>query len=123
MAEKWKTRFEYEIDGPLVVVRPHRQFFGRHAVTEPLYVEIDAEENEPIFAGICDASEIALFDDPSTVPGRATLIDKVKAPGIVVTPDPLLFGTDADRKNAGKDPFVELKFGEWNVLNRHSLGF
>ena len=42
-------------------------------------------------------------------------------PTLVVTADPLLYGTDADRLAAGKFPFTELRFGEWNVLNLHEL--
>ena len=104
MTEKLKHRVEYEKDGPLQVVRIHRQFFGRQAVKEPLLIEIEYEENESLY-GAADV------DDSLGTLGRSVRVEKV--PGLVITPDPGLYG--------GTVPFVELKFGEWNVLNLHEL--
>ena len=111
MTEKLKIRVEFDHDGPLKVVRPHRQFFGRQAVKEPWLVEIEFEEQETLFGSIVDESEGTL--------GRAARPKEM--PTLVVTADPLLYGTDADRLAAGKFPFTELRFGEWNVLNLHEL--
>ena len=111
MTEKLKIRCEFEIDGPLKVVRPHRQFFGRSAVAEPLLVEVEFEENEDLYGCLCDESEGS--------PGRAARVNKM--PTLVITPDPLLFGSDADRTAAGKLTFKKLDFGQWNVLNTEEL--
>jgi hypothetical protein len=113
MTEKLKIRFEYEKDGPLQVVRPHRQFFGRQAVAEPLLVEIEFEEDEALYACMCK-------DDEDVSKGRTVLVGD-KAPGLVVTADPGLFGTDDERMAAGKLTFVRLKWGEWNILNLSEL--
>ena len=107
MTEKLKIRVEYEQDGPLKVCRPHRQFYGKQAVAEPLLYEVEWEEHETLFGCICDESEGTL--------GRAAR--SAKMPTLVITPDPLLYGTDADRTASKKLTFKELKFGEWNFLN------
>jgi hypothetical protein len=112
VTEKLKVRVEYEVDGPLITVRPHRQFFGRQAVAEPLLFEIEWEEHEDLYA-------CAKVDDAEGTLGRAAR--NGGAPGIVITPDPLLYGTDADRTAAGKLAFKKLNFGEWNVLNIEEL--
>ncbi len=112
MTEKLKHRIECDFDGPLKVVRIHRQFFGRLAVKEPILVEVEYEEHETLFACIG-------VDDAEGTLGRAARVEKV--PGLVVTPDPSLYGTDADRLANGKAPFVECKFGEWVPVNLHEL--
>ena len=111
MTEKLKIRVEYEQDGPLKVARPHRQFFGKGAVAEPLFIEVEWEEHEDLFGCLCDEREGTL--------GRSARSTKV--PTLVITPDPLLYGTDDDRTAAGKLTFKRLKFGEWNVLNIEEL--
>lgn len=110
--QKIKIRVEQEMDGPLYVVRPHREFFGRHAVAEPILFEVEWEEHETLYGCIeVDALEGTL--------GRAARNDKT--PGLVITPDPSLYGTDDERRSAGKLTFQELKFGEWNMLNMERL--
>ena len=111
VTDKLKIRVEYEQDGPLKVVRPHRFFHGKIAVAEPLYFEVEWEEHEDLFGCMCDESEGLL--------GRAARSAKV--PTLLITPDPLLYGTDDDRTSAGKLTFKRLKFGEWNVLNLEEL--
>jgi hypothetical protein len=112
MTEKLKVRCEFEKDGPLLMARPHRQFFGRGAVSEPVLFEVEWEEHEELYGcAKVDAAEGTL--------GRAARCDK--APGLVITPDPALYGTDADRTAAGKLTFKKLNFGEWNFLNAEEL--
>ena len=109
--EKCKHRLEYVDDPPLKLARLHRQFFGRGAVSEPLLVEVEYDEHELLFMCLCEESEGLL--------GRAASVDKM--PHLIVTPDPSLYGSDADRLAAGKLPFVEVKFGEWCALNLTTL--
>jgi hypothetical protein len=115
VTEKIKIRVEFDEDKTttptLKLVRPHRVFYGRSAVTEPLKVEIEFEENEDLYGCICSDDEGA--------PGRSVRVEK--APGLVITPDPGLFGSDADRLTAKKLTFKKLKFGEWNMLNLEEL--
>lgn len=113
MTEKLKHRIEVDQDGPMKCVRLHRQFFGRQAVKEPLLVEVEYEESEKLFVAqnVDEATEGTL--------GRSARVEKV--PGLVITPDPGLYGTDADRLAAGKSPFVEIQFGEWVPVNLHEL--
>jgi hypothetical protein len=106
MTDKLKHRVEFDTEGPMKVVRLHREFFGRSAVTEPLLVEVEYEEQDKLFACLVDESEGTL--------GRSARVDKM--PTLVVTPDPILYGSDADRTAAGKLTFVEVKFGEWCPL-------
>jgi len=110
VTEKLKIRVEYEQDGPLKVVRPHRQFHGRGAVAEPLLFEVEWEEHETLFAGWAP--------DEGTL-GRAARNEKV--PELVITADPQLYGTDADRTAAGKLTLKPVRFGEWNVLNLEEI--
>lgn len=112
MTEKLKIRVEHEVDGPLIVLRPHRQFFGRGAVAEPILFEVEWEEHEELWG-------CAKVDDAEGTLGRAARNEKL--PGIVVTPDPSLYGTDADRTAAGRLTFKKLSFGEWNILNTEEL--
>jgi hypothetical protein len=112
VTEKLKVRVEVDHDDPLLAIRPHRQFYGRSAVAEPLLYEIEWEEHEELFA-------CAEVDPSEGTLGRAARNDK--EPQIVITPDPALYGTDADRQAAGKLTFQKLKFGEWNVLNLDRL--
>jgi hypothetical protein len=112
MTDKLKIRVEYQQDGPLKVCRPHRQFYGRSAVAEPILFEVEWEEHEELFGAIG-------VDDAEGTLGRAARNEKV--PGLVITPDPLLYGTDADRTAAGKLTFKPIKFGEWNILNVEEL--
>ena len=111
MTDKLKIRVEYDEDGPLKLVRPHRQFFGRMAVTEPLLVEVEWEEHEELYGCLCPEDEGTL--------GRSARIEKM--PTLVITPDPLLYGTDDERTAAGKLTFKKLQFGEWNALNTEEL--
>src|SRR5512135_3621392 len=112
VTEKIKIRVEFEQDGPLLVVRPHRQFYGRSAVAEPILFEVEWEEHEELFA-------CAKVDDSEGTLGRSARNPKV--PGLVITPDPSLYGTDADRTAASRLTFKQLKWGEWNVLNTEEL--
>jgi hypothetical protein len=111
VTDKLKIRVEYENDGPLKVVRPHREFFGRQAVVQPLLVEVEWEEHEDLYGCICSDDEGA--------PGRSQRVSGVS--GLVITPDPQLFGTDDERTAAGKLTFKKLSFGEWNILNTEEL--
>ena len=106
MGDAVRFRVEFEHDGPLHVVRPHRQFFGRNAVTEPIMVDLDIEETEPLYCCLD-------VDDSECTPGRSA---RCKIPGLVFTAEPHLFGTDADRLAAGKNVFVQTPYGEWSVL-------
>jgi hypothetical protein len=114
MGDLVTVRIEYEHDGDLVMARPHRQFFGRGAVAEPILFKIDYEETEPLFGCI----EV---DDSEGTPGRSARTDRI--PGFVLTAEPQNFGTDADRLAAGKHTFVQLPFGEWSIMNRAKLGW
>jgi hypothetical protein len=116
VTDKIKFRVEFEKDGPLKVVRPHRQFFGRQAVAEPLLVEAEWEEHENLWCSIVDESEGTLGRA-----ARATGKMDGQDVSLVFTADPGLYGTDDERLAADKMPFVELKWGEWNVLNLHEL--
>ena len=122
MTDKLKHRIEYEKDGPLQVVRIHRQFFGRQAVAQPILVEVEYEEHETLFGavGVTDDEGCPGRSCRAVFPPDPKMPDFVD-PKLVFTPDPTLFGTDADRIAAGKLPFVELKFGEWNILNLSEL--
>lgn len=117
MTEKLKIRCEFEQDGPLLVLRPHRQFHASRfgpiaAVAKPVLFEVEWEEHEDLYAA-------AKVDDSEGTLGRAARAAEL--PGIVVTPDPGLYGSDADRTAAGKLTFKKLSFGEWNVLNLEEL--
>jgi len=112
VTEKLKIRVEFEVYGPMKVVRPHREFYGKNAVAKPRLVQIEWEENEELY-GACDVP------DDEGAPGRSQRVEGVE--GLVITPDPGLFGTDADRTAAGKTTFKQLKFGEWNILNLEKL--
>jgi hypothetical protein len=115
MTEKLKIRVEFEQDGPLKVIRPHRQFFGQGAVAEPILFEIEWEEHEDLYAAIG-------VDDAEGTLGRAARSSEAsKLPGLVITADPSLYGTDADRTAAGKLTFKKIAFGEWNILNMEEL--
>jgi len=111
VTDKLKHRVEFDTEGPMKLVRVHRQFFGKMAVTEPLLVEVEYEESEKLFACLVDESEGTL--------GRAARVDKKQ--DLVITPDPALYGSDADRTAAGKLTFIELRFGEWCPLNLSEL--
>lgn len=116
MTDKLKIRVEFEVTDTMQMLRPHRQFFGRHAVAEPLLVEVEWEESEDLYGCVVDESEGTL--------GRSARVT-AKHQGdnfpLVVTPDPLLYGSDADRTAAGKCTFKKLAFGEWNCLNIEML--
>ncbi len=112
VTEKLKIRVEFEQDGPLLTLRPHRQFFGRQAVAKPILFEIEWEEHEDLYA-------CAKVDDSEGTLGRASR--SADLPGVVITPDPLLYGADADRTAAGKLTFKKIAFGEWNILNLEEL--
>jgi len=113
VTDKLKIRVETDVEGLVKQVRPHRQFFGRQAVTEPLYLEVEWEEHEDLYGALVPEDEGTL--------GRAARTKEV--PTLVITPDPGLYGLDADRVVAGKMAFKKLSFGEWNILNREELGF
>ena len=108
MTDKLKIRVEFDKDGPLLLCRPHRIFYGRIAVAEPILFEVEWEETEDLFI----AAEV---DESEGTLGRAARSEK--APGCVVTPDPQLYGTDADRTASGKLTFKKIEWGVWNVLN------
>ena len=59
------------------------------------------------------------MDDSEGTLGRSAR--NAKVPGLVITPDPSLYGTDADRTAAGKLTFKKLNFGEWNILNTEEM--
>jgi hypothetical protein len=113
MTDKLKIRVEYHDDGLLKQVRPHRAFYGRFAVADPLLMEVEWEENEELYGALVPESEGLL--------GRAAR--PKEQPLLVLTPDPGLYGTDADRVANGQMAFKKLAFGEWNILNREELGF
>jgi hypothetical protein len=115
VTEKLKIRVEFEVTDGMKMVRPHRQFFGKSAVAEPCLFEIEWEEHEDLYA-CCDVD-----DSEGTLGRAARCSEKDKLPGIVITADPSLYGTDADRTAAGKLTFKQIKFGEWNCLNLEAL--
>ena len=114
MGDPVTIRVEYELDGELIMARPHRQFFGRAAVAEPILFKLDYEETDPIYGCI----EV---DDSEGTPGRSARTDKIQ--GFVLTVEPQLFGTDADRLAAGKNTFIQMPFGSWSIMNRVKLGW
>ena len=111
MADKSKIRVEYEVDGPMIMVRPHRQFFGRQAVAKPILVELEYEDTEELF--VC-----ANVDSSEGEPGRSA---RCEVEGLVFTTEPTLFGSDSDRTAAGKLTFKKTPFGEWSCLNLESI--
>jgi hypothetical protein len=108
-----KHRIEYAEDGPLKLVRVHRTFYGRaqSKEEEPFLVEVDYQEDEPLWVGLVPEDEGRL--------GRSARADR--KPEILVTPDPSLYGTESDRLAAKKLPLVEVQFGVWLGLNYPEL--
>lgn len=106
--EKWKFRVEFDGSVPnFPMLRPHRQWFGPIYKNMPVHpAELEFGEDEPVYAAVCDDSE--------GCPGRSTRVEKI--PGLVLTAEPSLFGTEADRRSAGKMPFNKMNWGEWNLL-------
>jgi hypothetical protein len=112
MADKSKIRVEYEKDGPMIMVRPHRQFFkGTGAVAKPILVEIEYEDTETLF--VC-----ALVDASEGTPGRSA---RCEVEGLLFTVEPHLFGSDADRTASGRLTVKECPFGQWTCLNLETL--
>jgi hypothetical protein len=102
--EKWKMRVEFDDDGLFKMVRPHRQYFGKDPKAFP--AELDFGEDESIWAALCDDSE--------GCPGRSVRV--VEVPGLVLTAEPEQFGSEADRRAAGKMVFNRMQFGQWCLL-------
>jgi hypothetical protein len=102
--EKLKFRVEFDDSDGLTMVRPHRQFHGRSKAA--LAAELEFDEDEAVFA--------FLPKDGEELKGRSFAVEG--AGGLVLTSDPDLYGTDADREAAGLTPLKRLKWGEWNML-------
>ena len=111
MSDKMPIRLEYEDDGLLKSVRPHRQFFGPPIKIKPILIELEYEDDQPIF-GCLDV------DESEGTPGRSS---RCEIKGLVITADPHLFGNDIDRLADGKKPFIKLDWGTWNPLNLTDL--
>jgi len=104
--EKLKFRVEFDDTDVLPMVRPHRVFYGKSKTALP--AELEFGEDEPVFAFIPGPG-----DD---LKGRSCAVEGAK--GLVLTSDPDLYGTDADREAAGLMPLKRLKWGEWNMLGK-----
>jgi len=114
MGDKGKIRVEAIEEGPLKLFRPHRQFFGhggRGAVSKPILFELEYDDSENLAYALCDDSEI--------LPGRSAKSSEI--PGLVLTVEPDLFGTDADRLAAGKRIFRKLEWGVWQPYNLEDI--
>lgn len=102
--DKLKFRVEFNDEGDFKFVRPHRTFFGKSKTALP--VELEFGEDEPIYG--------VLVQDGEDTPGRSCRVENT--PGLVLTSDPTLYGTDADRQAAGKMTLKKLNWGEWNLI-------
>jgi hypothetical protein len=121
MSEAWKLRVQFSSDDGMKMIRPFRQYFGDiRKKDQPIGVEVHFEEDESIYACLLDATELASHQWPRSLPGRAVSVSEIE--GLVLTPDPQLFGTDANRAAANQYPFVKLNMGEWNLLNGRDFG-
>jgi len=105
MTEKLKFRVEFNDEGEFKFVRPHRVFYGKSKKALP--AELEFEEHEDVYG--------VLVQDGEDTPGRSCRVPET--PGLVLTSDPALYGTDADRKAAGKQTLKKLNWGEWNLIN------
>ena len=105
MSEKLKFRVECDDDGISKCVRLHRQFFGRSPSALP--VELEFEEDEPVFGFLAKDDE-PMFGRYFKVEGGF--------PGLTLTSDPSLYGTDIDRENAGLMPLKRLRWGEFSLI-------
>jgi len=97
-------RVEFNDEGDFKFVRPHRQYYGRDK--KVVKCELELGEDEPIFA--------TLAADEEGCPGRSIRVEGV--PGLVITAEPALFGTDDERRAMGRLPLKKLEFGEWNLV-------
>ena len=106
--EKLKFRVEFDDADGLTMVRPHRVFYGgsKKDRAGALAAELEFGEDEPVFA---------IMPGPGDdLKGRSCVVEGAK--GLILTADPDLYGTDADREAAGLTPAKRLKWGEWNPL-------
>jgi hypothetical protein len=104
--EKTIFRIEYNDEGDFKFLRPHRSYHGFRGSKGPPRIELDLGDDDPLFAAICDESE--------GFPGRSVRVPEV--PGLVLTATPEEFGSEADRRAAGKMPFKQMVWGEFNLL-------
>jgi hypothetical protein len=105
--EKMKFKFEWDDADGVRMLRPHRHFYGR-IPPRGAFVEAELEfgEDEPLYAFVPSPGE-----EPQ---GRS--FAAAGAGGVVLTSDPALYGSEDERRAAGRMPLKQLEWGVWNLV-------